>query len=148
MAEVRQNGPFSKFSGVDRILTVLDGNLRLTIQDLGVIELSPCSEPLAFDGEAPASAELTGGPVLDLNVMTRRGLAAARVERLISTTDVSALAGERLVFALADGVRVHEAGEMIHDLRRHDGLMTKAALRIEASAEAPVITVELTAAPG
>ena len=114
---------------------------------MGVIELSPCSEPLAFNGEAPASAELTGGPVLDLNVMTRRGLAAARVERLISTTDVSALAGERLVFALADGVRVHEAGEM-HDLRRHDGLMTKAALRIEASAEAPVITVELTAAPG
>ena len=34
---------------------------------------------MPFPGEAPVHARLTGGPVLDLNIMTRRGVMAHRM---------------------------------------------------------------------
>ena len=49
MAEVREDGPFSNFAGVDRILTVLEGAMRLTIEGGGVFELSLDTPPSAFD---------------------------------------------------------------------------------------------------
>ena len=144
MAEVREDGPFSSFPGVERILTVLEGGLRLTIEGAGVFDLSPGSAPQAFDGATPASAELTAaGSVLDLNVMTRRGAAFARVERMASLADVPATPGACLVFALADGVRVHGVGE-VHSLHRYDALLTEAHFQVEASAEAQAIVVVLT----
>ena len=109
MAEVREDGLFSSFPGVDRILMVLEGELRLTLQGVGVFDLSPSSAPLRFSGAAPVCANLTAGPVLDLNVMTRRRAAFAHIERVVSSANISAAPGSRLVFALADGVRVHSA---------------------------------------
>ncbi|MFN9848312.1 MAG: HutD family protein [Alphaproteobacteria bacterium] len=143
MAEVREDGPFSNFAGVDRILTVLEGAMRLTIEGGGVFELSLDTPPGAFDGEAAAAAQLTAGPVLDLNVMTRRGAAVAQVDRLISPADMPATLGVRLVFALADGVRVHGRGGD-HNLNRYDGLLTEARISVDASAEAQAIIVALT----
>ena len=143
MAEVREDGPFSGFPGVDRILTVLEGGLRLTVAGAGVFDLSPGSAPATFDGAAPASARLTAGPVLDLNVMTRRGAALARVDRLASPADVLRRPGVCLVFALGDGVRLHGVGR-VHSLDRYDGLLTEAGFRIAASAEAQAIVISLT----
>jgi hypothetical protein len=82
MAEVAASGPFSRFAEVDRVLVVLDGRLRLTVEGLPSFDLSLDSPPAAFPGDAPAYAELLEGPVLDLNLMTRRGRALARLERL------------------------------------------------------------------
>ena len=143
MAEVREDGPFSNFAGVDRILTVLEGAMRLTIEGGGVFELSLDTPPGNFDGEAPAASELTAGPVLDLNVMTRRGAAVAQVDRLISPAVMPTTLGVRLVFALADGVRVH-GRDGDHSLNRYDGLLTEACISVEASAEAQAIIVVLT----
>ncbi|TAJ68814.1 MAG: HutD family protein [Phenylobacterium sp.] len=143
MAEVREDGPFSSFPGIDRVLTVLEGALRLTVQDAGVFDLSPCSAPLAFDGAALTSAQLTAGPVLDLNVMTRRGAAIARVDRVTSHLDLPPMAAACLVFALADGVEVHSAGEF-HQLDRYDGVLSRTVASVEASAEAQAIVVWLT----
>ncbi|WP_411288672.1 HutD family protein [Phenylobacterium sp.] len=143
MAEIHEDGPFSSFASVDRILAVLEGGLRLTVHGAGVFELSPRSAPLAFDGETPAAAKLTAGPVLDLNVMTRRGAAFARLDRVVSPVAVPATPGARLVFALADGVRIHGAGG-VHGLHRYDGLLTTARISIEASASAQAIIVSLT----
>ncbi len=142
MAEVREDGPFSSFPNVDRILTVLEGGLRLTVHGAGVFDLSPRSPPMAFDGAAPAAAKLTAGPVLDLNVMTRRGAAAAQVDRVGALATLPATPGARLVFALADSVRVHGGG--VHTLHLYDALLTQAHISIEASAEAQAIVVSLT----
>ncbi len=72
MAEVRESGPFSTFSGVDRVLTVLGpGDLTLLINDNEV--LSRRHEPRHFSGDDDVRAELVDGPITDLNVMTRRG---------------------------------------------------------------------------
>lgn len=143
MAEVREDGPFSNFPGVDRILTVLEGAMRLTIEGGGVFELSLDTPPGAFDGEAAAAAQLTAGPVLDLNVMTRRGVAVAQVDRLVSAAVMPATRGVRLVFALADGVRVHCRGGD-DNLNRYDSLLTAAGISVEASAKAQAIIVALT----
>lgn len=82
MAEVRADGPFSAFPGVDRVLAVLEGRLRLEVEGLAHIELSPESPPAFFPGDAPTHGTVLAGPVLDLNVMTRRGRARALVRRL------------------------------------------------------------------
>ncbi len=76
MAEVTQAGPFSRFDGIDRHLTILRGKLRLDFSNRSVT-LGPL-DSLAFSGsEAVVGMPLE--PVLDLNVMTRRGKATATV---------------------------------------------------------------------
>jgi len=72
MAEVRESGSFSTFSGIDRVLTVLGpSDLVLFINDDEV--LSRRYEPVHFSGSDDVRAELVDGPITDLNVMTRRG---------------------------------------------------------------------------
>lgn len=147
MADVREDGPFSSFPGVDRMLMVLEGELRLTLQGVGVFDLSPCSAPLAFSGAAPVCATLTAGPVLDLNVMTRRSEAFAHIERVASSADIPAAPGSRLVFALADGVRVHSV-DGVQSLRRHDALLTKTGMRVAASSDVQALVISLSAGQG
>ncbi|MFT3689302.1 HutD family protein [Paenirhodobacter sp.] len=75
-AEVAQSGPFSEFPGIDRWLAVLEGGpMDLILPDRRVT-LGPGSAPEHFPGDEPCTAELTGVPLLDLNVMVRRPLRA------------------------------------------------------------------------
>ncbi|MBP7240777.1 HutD family protein [Amaricoccus sp.] len=75
-AIVAASGPFSAFPGVDRVLTVLEGDAMILSLDGQEHRLDATSEPLAFPGDTPASARLEGGALLDFNVMTRRPLRA------------------------------------------------------------------------
>ena len=84
MAEVRADGPFSMFPGVDRILAVLQGRLALDIEGRATVELDPGAPPAAFPGDAPTAGRVLSGPVTDLNVMTRRG----RVQATLSGISV------------------------------------------------------------
>ena len=78
MAGVREPGPFSVFEGIDRTMAILSGRLELRLPDHTVV-LSPESEPFAFAGDVTCEGIPVGGPVTDLNIMVRRGRAAARV---------------------------------------------------------------------
>lgn len=79
LADVAADGPFSTFPGVDRVLTVIEGDgLVLTVE--GAATRLEAGAPFAFAGEAAVTARLTAGPVRDLNVMVRRGAWTARVE--------------------------------------------------------------------
>lgn len=76
-AHVGSAGPFSHFSGVDRSLAILSGDgliLHFHNDDKPPtsVFLSQESQPCRFPGELAIHAELRGGPVLDLNLMTRR----------------------------------------------------------------------------
>ena len=74
MATVASDGPFSRFPGIDRTLTVLEGRgLALAVAGRPPAALTPSSPPFGFPGDAATSATLLDGPVVDLNVMTRRG---------------------------------------------------------------------------
>lgn len=79
-AEVAQDGPFSRFEGIDRRLHVLDGEgLELRFGSGERKRLLPGGH-LDFGGEAEVHGALLGGPVTDLNVMVRRGRQRAHAE--------------------------------------------------------------------
>ncbi|OJU02122.1 MAG: hypothetical protein BGN87_07180 [Rhizobiales bacterium 65-79] len=72
-ATVASDGPFSIFEGIDRTLCVLSGSgISLAVDDAEALALDPDSPPFSFPADAPAVARLIGGPIVDLNVMTRR----------------------------------------------------------------------------
>jgi environmental stress-induced protein Ves len=80
IAEVREAGPFSTFDGIDRTMAILVGRLTLRFADR-TVALDAASAPFAFPGDVACDGVPVGGHVTDLNVMTRRGRATARVAR-------------------------------------------------------------------
>jgi environmental stress-induced protein Ves len=73
IANVDADGPFSIFPGVDRTLIILSGE-GIALQVAGRSNrLRPGDEPFFFPADQPASCALLGGPVVDLNIMSRRG---------------------------------------------------------------------------
>ncbi|UPA25618.1 HutD/Ves family protein [Shinella oryzae] len=103
MATVASDGPFSLFPGIDRTLAVLSGDgMALSIEGLGDRLLTPASQPLSFPADAPTMARLTGGPITDLNVMTRRGHFSHTLSRhaVSGSLRLPAASGTRLLVAL------------------------------------------------
>jgi len=79
IAQLLTAGPFSVFPGIDRRMAVLEGELELTIAGRAVRGISPDTPAVEFPGDVPAFATPLGGPVTDLNIMTRRGRFASRL---------------------------------------------------------------------
>lgn len=110
MASVTAGGPFSLFPGVDRVLSVLEGDLDLVFGDGSTLSLSPRSPPAAFAGDTPVCAEPPTAPVTDLNVMTRRGRARADVTRAHLATPLTiAPTAPTLIVSRASRVRLGDA---------------------------------------
>ncbi len=71
VAEVAQDGPFSRFEGVDRQFAVLSGaGVRLRFADQTFV-LTVQDAPLAFSGEQACECHLLNGTTLDFNLMSR-----------------------------------------------------------------------------
>lgn len=74
MAGVVEDGAFSRFPGIDRTLALLGGGgVVLDIEGRPAATLTHQGVAASFPGDAATSARLLAGPILDLNVMTRRG---------------------------------------------------------------------------
>lgn len=101
IAEVASAGPFSRFPGVDRILTVIRGQgLSLAVEGLGATTLGASSAPYAFPGDAACTAALGDGTIRDLNVMTRRGLWSAEVKRIAGPVTLKLTAETAMLVAI------------------------------------------------
>lgn len=72
IAEVSKAGDFSAFPGMDRVITVIDGDLLLLSVD-GTEHPLEKYRPFRFSGDAISSAALPTGDIRDLNVVTRGG---------------------------------------------------------------------------
>ena len=72
IAEVSKAGAFSAFPGMDRVLTVIDGELLLLTVD-GAEHPLEKYRPFRFSGEAETASALPTGDIRDLNVITRNG---------------------------------------------------------------------------
>jgi uncharacterized protein len=72
VADIRADGPFSAFPGVDRWFAVLEGAGVLLPLPEGERRVQAGDAPLAFRGEAAALCALLDGPTRDLNLMIRR----------------------------------------------------------------------------
>ena len=133
IAEIRAAGPFSLFEGVDRRMAVLDGRLSLAIEGRPALTLTPETEPVAFPGEIPVAAEPLGGPVTDLNVMTRRSRCAARLTRRSGQQcALEPQADATLLVALTELLVVCEGVELL--LSALDALRIRRALRCTITA--------------
>ena len=73
IADVSKAGDFSAFPGMDRVLTVVEGELLLLIVD-GAEHPLEKYRPFRFSGDAAASGALPTGDIRDLNVITRTGV--------------------------------------------------------------------------
>ena len=118
MAQVVEDGPFSRLPGIERNLTVIEGpgfdlvgpGLRLRAAPL---------EPVAFSGDLEIGAEGVTGPSVDFNVMVAGRV--AEVPPVIGHLHFQPKRGALLcVLALA-----------LQGLARHDLIITEDSLAIE-----------------
>ncbi len=115
MAKVESGGPFSSFAGIERTLSVLEGEgISLSIADKAPARLDKASPPLPFPADVSTDADLIDGPIVDLNVMTRRGRCSHSVERieLFGKMDIEAHAETVLLFSLQGGVEVNASSHI------------------------------------
>jgi len=72
IAALAASGPFSRFAGVDRVITLLEGE-GVQLRGEGIDHrLAEPLMPFAFRGDAAIDCTLLGGASSDFNVMTRR----------------------------------------------------------------------------
>lgn len=151
VAEVEQDGPFSAFPDVDRVIMLLEGSeMVLTVNGatytLGRLDM------LAFAGEDDTTCRVPAGATRDLNLMTRRGRAAGSVrvvdvagvyEAAVSGGECSAL----VVLALSDGLTLEPAkgSEPVTTLRALDSVVEGAAgSRIRVAGTGTLVELKIT----
>lgn len=150
-ARVEQSGPFSIFPGVDRSLSLLDGEgITLKIQGWVPFGMMRRYEPLVFPADVPTEAMLMSGPITDLNVMTRRGFYESEVQlvevrgklALPSADEVSVLIAE------GEGISIENGGSTVK-LARCDALLLERgdAVTLSAKRRTYAIGVTILSAP-
>lgn len=122
IATIASDGPFSTFAGIDRIITLLEGGGVHLASDDGAIDhrLDSPLHPFAFPGEACLHARVLAGDCEDFNVMTRRSVCRARVQRLREASELSAPAG--LMLATRGRWQAQAAGHEAEALSPQQGL--------------------------
>ncbi|MDI7861981.1 HutD family protein [Rhizobiaceae bacterium n13] len=109
MATVAADGPFSAFPGIDRTLSILDGSgMVLDIEGRTPVRLTVDDAPLHFAADVATSATLVGGPITDLNVMSRRTACSHGVRKLrvAGTERLTSDAETLIVFCHRGNVRL------------------------------------------
>jgi environmental stress-induced protein Ves len=118
-ANVNASGPFSHFAQIDRSLAILSGDGLILHSDSEQsastsVTLTQQSMPYRFSGETPINAELIAGPVLDLNLMTRRDVCQHFMQRLTSGEHFVAAtnAQQILLYCAAGNAMIQLVGEL------------------------------------
>ncbi|MFD4633075.1 HutD family protein [Streptomyces sp. NPDC058284] len=124
VADVDADGAFSRFPGIDRVITPVEGEGMVLTVDGVPCPVGPLS-PFAFPGDAATDCLLKDGAVRNLNVMTHRGRATARVRIVAKVAargaEAVCAAGEILfVMALTEGLSVGGPGGRETSLGRLD----------------------------
>ena len=149
MAKVETSGPFSSFAGIDRTLAILEGQgMVLEIDGREPSMLTAEAAPLSFPADVPTFAELTGGPITDLNVMTRRGRLTHSVSRLdiAGPMAFASAAGTVLLLCVSGNIQV-KTGPLQAILARFDTFLAERSdfpIEIEAAPRAGVVKVEIS----
>ena len=107
MAGVVEDGAFSSFPDIERTLAVLTGEgIVLSVEAHAPVRLTRDGAPVSFPGDIATSATLIDGPILDLNVMARRGRFTHRLTRHRAPLDIIPEADVTLVLSRGEGLRL------------------------------------------
>jgi len=82
IADVGVDGPFSKFDGLRRILTVIDGHGMELIGPHETLQAN-YAVPLSFDGALEIHSRLKDGPLRDLNLIYNPALCTGRAQMMV-----------------------------------------------------------------
>jgi environmental stress-induced protein Ves len=129
IADVSQSGPFSSFPGIDRVITLLDGDgMQLQFADDTRHALVDKLIPYSFRGEAQVNAHLIGSPSRDFNLMLRRDAARGTVEVRHASGTIEANQTTLLLFCAAGRWRVSGTNKQYEDLQSRDAILLEQAL--------------------
>lgn len=145
MADVVTDGAFSDFSGLTRILTVIDGvGMELSGPDTALD--ADYAKPVIFDGETPIMSTLKDGPIRDLNLMFDTATCSGTVEPLQgpaqivypTISDVMVLG----VHCVAGSTQVNADIKL---MKGDTALVTSTPLRLELDRDAIALVITLKA---
>ncbi|MEL4070391.1 HutD family protein [Ochrobactrum sp. GPK 3] len=151
MATVANDGPFSVFPGIDRTLSVLEGDGILLDVDGQQSTLTRDSAPLAFAADSHSAARLIGSAITDLNVMTRRTRYMHRVRRISGSNAAATLetriTGETLLIFCAEGEFALQTDTGIAHLGPHDAVILAAPVKnsVELKGKGDLFLITITA---
>ena len=142
MADVADDGPFSVFPGLTRILTVLEGNgLRLHIEDQTIEALF--GDPVTFQGDLDVNSRLIKGPIRDFNVMFDAEKCCATVNKISGPTQLNLKAVSKRSHAVI-GMEGDTVINRAHHLFKGDTAFTKMdTVELVLGADAPAVIVTL-----
>lgn len=148
IAEVGQSGPFSDFSGYDRIITLIEGKgMILTFNGTMRRRIDRPFAPLPFDGGWRTDCELTDGPLRDFNLMVLRRWGRASMEILQLRDDEKCEIGAAPVVLLHvfAGTASLDHGDTHFDLARGDTLHLErpSESRLTAASDATIAAIYL-----
>jgi len=116
MAVINEDGWFSEFLQIDRVLGILEGKgVYLSISGAENVEIASDVAPFGFPADAPTYARLIDGPVIDLNVMTRRDRFTCNVARLKSAVPMTwdLTAHTTLFLAYSASLHIHDGSDSV-----------------------------------
>lgn len=130
VADVSEAGAFSVFNGIDRVLTLIEGEQMVLTDATGG---QPAEyvlsrwDSVAFAGESPITAELPHGPTRDFNLMLRRDRVSGNVMVRRDAGQLDVQQGSVvLVCALgefaANGERLSQGDAMVFDASENGSL--------------------------
>ena len=111
IAEVGQDGPFSAFPGIDRVIMLLEGD-EMVLAVNGATHRLGRLDTLAFAGEDDTTCQVPSGGTRDLNLMTRRGRAAGSLRAVEVAGAYEAATGDDgalVLVVLTDGLALEPA---------------------------------------
>lgn len=102
-ASVKQDGLFSIFPNIERILFLVSGNgFKLKFTDFDLLMANPFS-PITFAGEEVINCELLDQECVDFNVMTNRNFGSSKLEiKRIKSGDQFSNVGDMLFIYLTE----------------------------------------------
>lgn len=139
MARVATDGPFSMFEGVDRTLSVIDGTALELVFEREAVSLDLTSPPYRFAGDIPVTGRLPAGPIVDLNVMTRRTACRHQARRLSAGNSARTTGMTCLVLAHRGDARLSMDGTDIAVPEGHAALVTEAPSAEAVAAPAGIL---------
>jgi uncharacterized protein len=145
MAQVASDGPFSSFAAIDRTLLVLEGN-GIDLSVAGEADVRIDRETMhAFPGDQPTSARLVDGPIVDLNVMSRRTAVTHDVRRIKFTQSQDFMISAQTIFVVEQGEIEVVAPAPAVFLRARDAVIVDTStpkLTLKASEATQVIAIQ------
>ncbi|MCO4250276.1 HutD/Ves family protein [Pseudarthrobacter raffinosi] len=137
IADVSKAGDFSAFPGMERVLTVIDGELLLLTVD-GAEHPLEKSRPFRFSGEAAAHGALPTGDIRDLNVITRTGSFKGFTSIIELSKKRAHPVFEGQLAVLLQGQAAVSAGSLSVSAEAVDAVEAAAAPEADADEAAPV----------